>query len=456
MRIHILGVGGTFMGSLAILAKALGHDITGVDGAIYEPMASNLVKHGIQYANYLDDPWLQKDVIDQVIVGNALSRGHPSIEWLLNSDISYTSGPAWLAQHVLRKRKVVAVAGTHGKTTVSALVAWLLRSMGHDPGYFIGGVPHDLPSNVALGRSDWFVIESDEYDSAFFDKRPKFIHYKPTIGVINNIEFDHADIYEHIEAIEQQFGYFLRNIPSKGHVITDRQNANVQTLLKAHPWMQQHVYGGENQWLSADFNQDKVILNHADQQINMTWPLVGRHNQQNLLSAIAVLLSMGLDLAQLPDLSSFHGVKRRLEMQYESDGLKVYSDFGHHPTAIRLTLEGLKQQFPSSMLTAMVHMTSNSMHSGAHDQALQGLWSIMDRGVLVCENEQAEKRVATWILPAHISLTQEKNLATDMEAIALREQPVPRHARKSHVVVVFSNKNVAPLIEAVLPKASST
>lgn len=445
MRIHILGVGGTFMGSLAVLAKQMGYDVTGVDGAIYEPMASFLRAQAIETAQYEDDPWLQNDTIDMVVIGNALSRGHPSVEWVLNHRVPYTSGPAWLADQVLASRRVIAVAGTHGKTTTSALLSWLMTEMGYQPGYLIGGVPRDLPSNVSLGQSEWFVVEADEYDSAFFDKRPKFMHYRPDILIINNIEYDHADIYPSLESIIQQFGYLLRTVPANGHVVVPASSASVKELMSAHPWSQCHSFGAEEAELAlTHVHENAHQLRYGKQQMTLDWPLLGEHNRQNCQAALLALSCLGADLHQLPDLNRFQGPKRRLQCHYDQDGLMVFEDFGHHPTAIKMTLQALRERFPKHRLTAIVHMGSNSMKDGAHDQALLELPLLAETLLFYCDSNSVIKRIEQQLVSANAFVISSE------DALVQRLDPLECQIR-----ILFSNKGAQSLLSALLPTSAT-
>jgi len=464
MRIHILGVGGTFMGALAILAKQMGHEVSGVDGDVYEPMASRLKESGIAFGKYEKDTWLKSNGIDCVLVGNALSRGHPSIEWLMNSGIPYASGPEWLSEHLLKHKKVIAVSGTHGKTSTATLIAWLLEKKGIKPGYLIGGVPLDLPSNVALGESEWFVIEADEYDTAFFDKRPKFMHYWPSIAVINNIEFDHADIYADLAAIIKQFGFFLRTIPSQAHVVAPSKDHTVSTLLKAHPWSQHCQFGdGADVW-GEQISDHTYRLHHQSSQVEVVWPLLGEHNFNNLLAAVSVWTCMGLMLSDPPDLSGYQGVKRRLELYQENAQRVIYSDFGHHPTAIAKTLEGVRQHKQPRRLLSVIHMTTNSMHGGAHDKGMLGVLALADATVLLCDEPDAFDRVSQWTLPAntkvllgceHLNqvvseIMSQSNTVNGLKASSPDQKCADqKNSAYKDVIVVFSNKQVSPLLEAI-------
>ncbi len=442
MRIHILGVGGTFMGSLAILAQQMGHEVTGVDEVMYDPMLSALTDHDIATSTYDNDSWLKQDDLDVVIIGNVLSRGHPAVEWVLNHKLAYTSGPAWLAQHVLKTRRVIAVAGTHGKTTTSTIIAWLMTQMGMNPGYLIGGIPHDLPSQVALGTSPWFVIEADEYDTAFFDKRAKFIHYCPEILVINNLEFDHADIYPDLAAIETQFGYLLRTVPSQGHLIYPYGFPRIEALLDIHPWAELHSFGDDKAdlLLKQQGNQNHRIY-YQGQSYCSSWQLIGEHNRHNYQAALLALACTGESLAQHPDMGTITGVKRRLEKHYGDEKFSIYHDFGHHPTAVAMTLTALQQQFPHHHLCAVIHMASNSMHSGAHDQAMSKVLTMANQTYLLCDNPTVKQRVVQWA--QHPAVTVIDN-PLELSMITIDKT-------KKTLVIVFSNKAVNPILKVLTP-----
>lgn len=372
-HIHILGICGTFMGSLAILAKQLGYRVTGSDANVYPPMSTQLEQQGIELLQgYL--PEHLQPAPDLVVIGNALSRGNPAVEYVLNSGLAYVSGPQWLAEHVLQGKWVLAVAGTHGKTTASSMLAWILECAGMQPGFLIGGVPQNFGVSARLGGTDFFVVEADEYDSAFFDKRSKFVHYRPRTLVMNNMEFDHADIFADLEAIQTQFHHLLRTVPGNGLVIYPQDDTALQHTLARGCWSGQQTIGAHGQWQARAHRADgsDFSVQHAGvEQGRVQWQLTGEHNVANALGAIAAARHVGV----LPEqaaaaLSRFASVKRRMELLVDHAGVRLYDDFAHHPTAIATTLEGLRKQVGDEQIIAVIEPRSNSMKLGAHREGL--------------------------------------------------------------------------------------
>jgi UDP-N-acetylmuramate: L-alanyl-gamma-D-glutamyl-meso-diaminopimelate ligase len=357
MRIHILGVCGTFMGSLAILAKQAGITVTGQDQKVYPPMSTQLAEHGIEVIEGFAIEDLPENV-DVFVVGNIMTRGMPIIESLLNKNAIMQSGPEFLAKHILHNKKVIAVSGTHGKTTTTTLITHILEYNNKKPGYLIGGVPQNLPSSANLGESDLFVIEADEYDCAFFDKRSKFFHYKPSCLIINNIEYDHADIFQDLDAILKQFHYLLRTMPGNAQIIFNQDCPNIAKLFNMGVWSQRVAFGkNAPEWNFALLNDLPKLST-----------LAGEHNRYNVLAALAVANIFGIPYEQsIQALDSFAGVKRRLELKANINGHKIYSDFAHHPTAIQTTIAGLQELLPQgARLLTIVDLGSNSMKLGIH------------------------------------------------------------------------------------------
>ncbi len=396
MHIHILGICGTFMGSLAVIARELGgHKVTGSDQGVYPPMSTQLEAQGIALTEGYRPENLEPNP-DLVLIGNAMSRGgNPEVEAVLNRRIDYMSGPPeWLAREVLRHRWVMAVAGTHGKTTTTAMLLWILDQAGFDAGYLIGGVPpQDFPVSARLGSSDFFVIEADEYDSAFFDKRSKFIHYRPNTLILNNLEFDHADIFENVEAIERQFHNLVRTVPSQGGLIIrpalDSHLDNALEMGGSWSPVQDTAIGSEisrtADWraeLLAEDGSRFMVIHHEQPVATLKWGgLTGLHNVRNALSAIAAARHVGVT----PDhavaaLCRFSGVKRRMELVGEIGGVRVYDDFAHHPTAIASTLEGLRNRVGDEPILAIIEPPrSNTMKQGVHKQTLIPSAALADR-----------------------------------------------------------------------------
>lgn len=376
MHIHILGICGTFMGSLAVLAKSLGHTVTGSDANVYPPMSTQLEAQGISLMQGYEPEHLQPRP-DLVIVGNAMKRGIPAVEYVLNEGIPYTSGPQWLAQYVLQGKHVLAVAGTHGKTTTTTMLAWVLEQAGLEPGFLIGGVPQGFDASARLGGGKYFVVEADEYDSAFFDKRSKFVHYMPRTAILNNQEFDHADIFDDLAAIQKQFHHLVRTIPGTGLIIVPGNDNNLKDTLAKGCWTPVETTGiqpdsgdWQAQLLSADGSHFAVSY-QGQVQGEVRWDMTGQHSVYNGIATIAAAHHVGVTIATAcAALSAFGGVKRRMELVGEVNNISVYDDFAHHPTAIKTTLEGLRKKVGSRKIWAIIEPRSNTMRMGAHKDNL--------------------------------------------------------------------------------------
>lgn len=375
MHIHILGICGTFMGGVAALARAAGHRVTGCDANVYPPMSTQLNNLGIDIVEGYDPAQLDQ-VPDYVVIGNALSRGNPAVEAVLERQIPYCSGPQWLSEHVLHKRHVMAVSGTHGKTTTASLLAWILEDAGLSPGFLIGGIPVNFDTSARFGEAEFFVVEADEYDTAFFDKRAKFVHYRPQTLVINNLEFDHADIYKDIDAILWQFHQLMRTVPGNGRVIINGNDDNVAKIIEQGCWTAVERFGsdGEFDWNArfTDSGERRFEVTHVSgASAATTWRLGGTHNLENALAAIAAAQSAGVSLAQAVDaVSRFEGVKRRMERTATVSEIAIYDDFAHHPTAIARTIAGLKKRYPGQRIVVALEPRSNTMKLGVHKDAL--------------------------------------------------------------------------------------
>ena len=374
MKIHILGACGTFMGGVAILARRAGHQVSGADAHTYPPMSSLLESEGIVlHEGYSEEPMF--DAPDLVIIGNALSRGNPAVEYVLNQGLRYTSGPRWLGENYLRDRKVIAVAGTHGKTTASSMIAWILDCAGLNPGFLIGGVPMDFNVSAREG-SGYFVVEADEYDTSFFDKRSKFVHYRPHVAILNNLEYDHADIFPNLAAIETQFHHLIRTIPGNGTIISNGEDSTLESVLARGCWsnLQRFSFDGKHEWHVEMTTSDgsELRFSHRQQEVGtLKWDHCGRHNAMNACSAIAAAESVGVPAAtSIEALASFRGVKRRLELIAHEHDIHVYDDFAHHPTAIRLTLEGLRRKVGNARILVGLEPRSNTMRAGVHANEL--------------------------------------------------------------------------------------
>lgn len=386
MHIHILGVCGTFMGSLAQLAKALGHRVTGSDANVYPPMSTQLAQAGIEiWQGYSPDHL--EPAPDLVVVGNAMTRGNPAVEALLDSHIPYTSGPQWLRDHVLQDKWVLGVAGTHGKTSTSSMLAWILEYAGMAPGYLIGGVPKNFDCSARLGNSPFFVVEADEYDSAFFDKRSKFVHYGARTLVLNNLEYDHADIFPDLAAIQRQFHHLVRTVPRNGLLVLPTENENLEQVLDMGRWTPVQRFGigspaADSSWRAELYHADGShfgLFFEGQEAGEVCWSQTGLHNVNNALAAAAAARHVGVtpDIAAQA-LCAFEGIKRRMECLADIDGIKVYDDFAHHPTAIQSTLAGLRAKVSAETsaghapqkIIAVIEPRSNTMRMGVHKQAL--------------------------------------------------------------------------------------
>ena len=378
MHVHILGICGTFMGGIAAIARAAGHRVTGSDRNVYPPMSTQLAALGIDVTEGFDAAQLDPRP-DIVVVGNVMSRGVPVLEALLDRGIPYASGPEWLAREVLQDRWVLAVAGTHGKTTTSSLLAHILDHAGLAPGFLIGGVPGNFDVSARLGDAPFFVIEADEYDTAFFDKRAKFVHYRPRTVILNNLEYDHADIYPDLDSIKRQFHHLVRTVPGSGRIVCNSADANLASVLAQGCWTPREGFAREGgpgaNWSArvepgSDFGRFDVLLDGASQG-TVQWTQLGGHNVDNALAAIAAARHAGVPVARaIEALGEFRGVRRRMELSGEAAGVRVYDDFAHHPTAIATTIDGLRRRIGPARLIAVLEPRSNTMKLGVHRDTL--------------------------------------------------------------------------------------
>ena len=376
MHIHILGICGTFMGGIALLARECGVQVSGSDANVYPPMSTQLSEQGIALTEGYAAAQLEP-APDSVVIGNAMSRGNPAVEYTLNQGLSYTSGPQWLSEHVLQDRWVLAVAGTHGKTSTASILAWILEYAGLSPGFLIGGVPRNFGISARLGSAPFFVVEADEYDTAFFDKRSKFVHYHPRTLVLNNLEFDHADIFPDLAAIQTQFHHLVRTVPGEGLIVSSADDANLGEVLKRGCWTPVETVSscaGEAQWQvrkqTADGRCFDVMLAGAVAG-TVNWEQLGDHNIHNALVAIAAARHAGVPVDQaIAALGEYQGVKRRMELRGQVDGVTVYDDFAHHPTAIATTLQGLRRRVGAARILLLLEPRSNTMRMGVHRDTL--------------------------------------------------------------------------------------
>lgn len=379
MHVHILGICGSFMGGIAALAKSLGHTVTGSDRNVYPPMSTQLEGLGITLTEGYDVAQFEPEP-DMVIIGNAMSRGNPAVEYVLDRNLPYTSGPQWLLDNLLKDRWVLAVAGTHGKTSTSSVLAWILEFAGYTPGFLIGGVPENFGVSARIGEGNFFVIEADEYDSAFFDKRSKFVHYRPRTLVLNNLEFDHADIFDDLNAIKKQFHHLVRSVPANGLILSEKHDNNMQDVLEMGCWTTQEFISKDwtAQKTQADGGRFEVYY-QGQLQGEVNWSLIGDHNVHNGLMAIAAAHNVGVttDIA-IESLSEFVNVKRRMEIKGTVANITVYDDFAHHPTAIKTTVEGLKANVGVQRILAILEPRSNTMKLGIHKDQLTESWAQAD------------------------------------------------------------------------------
>lgn len=372
MKIHILGICGTFMGGIALLAREKGHAVTGSDTNVYPPMSTMLAEQGVDIMQGYQPQDLPEDA-DAIVVGNVMKRGLDVVEYMLDRNLPYISGPQWLGENILRDRWVLAVAGTHGKTTTSSMLAWILEYAGLKPGFLIGGVPENFGISARLGESPFFVVEADEYDTAFFDKRSKFLHYHPRTVILNNLEYDHADIFPNVEAIKSQFHHLMRTVPGSGLAVVNAQDPNLADTLAMGCWTPVETFADGDwkaEYLQADGSEFRVFCKGEEQGV-VHWELLGEHNVNNALAAIAAARHAGVPTTHaIAALAEFQGVKRRMQMRGEVRGVTVYDDFAHHPTAITTTLAGLRAKVGKARIIALLEPRSNTMRMGTHKAQL--------------------------------------------------------------------------------------
>ena len=447
-HLHILGICGTFMGGIAAIAKAAGYRVTGCDANVYPPMSDQLRALGIDLTEGYgaDQLALRPDVW---VVGNVVTRGNPLMEGILDAGERYVSGPQWFADEVLRGKHVLAVSGTHGKTTVSAMLAWVLERAGKSPGFLIGGVPNDFPVSARLTPSSCFVIEADEYDTAFFDKRSKFIHYRPRTAILNNIEFDHADIFDDLEAIERQFHHFVRTVPRSGRVVANGADESVKRVLALGCWTPVEAFGVHTGWQAGEPDQAgsfEVALAGASLG-RVRWSLLGAHNRMNALAVLAAARHVGVEpSAAIAALASFGGVRRRMQVRGEARGVTVYDDFAHHPTAIRTTLEGLRHRVGSSRILAILDPRSNTMKRGVMKDALPPSLAQADRVYIYTAGLGWDARSLFALLGARARCEE------DLEPLVAA---VVAEARAGDHVLVMSNGGFGGIHDKLLARLSA-
>ncbi len=447
MRIHILGICGTFMGGVALIARELGHQVTGSDLNIYPPMSDALKNAGIPvHLGY--EPESLDPKIDLVIIGNGISRQNPCVDYILNQGINYTSGSQWMCDNVLRHQHVLAVSGTHGKTTTTALLSWILETAGLNPGFLIGGVPKNFTHTARLGAGKYFVIEADEYDTAFFDKRSKFLHYRPRTLIMNNIEYDHADIFPDLEAIKKQFQYLLRCVPSNGSVIFPSHDKNIQDVLSRGVWAKQIVTGDNNGWHAKLLKQDGSAFEcyfQGEIRATIQWSLLGTHNIHNALAAIAAADSIGISMRDIEKaFNTFENVKRRLEIRGCVNDITVYDDFAHHPTAIELTIDGLRKKVGNERIIVVAQLGSNSMRMGAHGDALGVSFQAADLVYVLRPDDK------TWDVEKVLKPVGNKAFVHDCVSDIV--DAISNTAQKNDHVLIMSNKGFEGIHQKLLDK----
>ncbi|KRB90507.1 UDP-N-acetylmuramate:L-alanyl-gamma-D-glutamyl-meso-diaminopimelate ligase [Noviherbaspirillum sp. Root189] len=459
MHIHILGICGTFMGGLAVLAKEAGHKVTGCDANVYPPMSTQLQAQGIELIEGFapDQVNLQPDLF---VIGNVVSRGNPLMEEILNRGLAYVSGPQWIGEHILRNKWVLSVAGTHGKTTTSSMLAWILEDAGYDPGFLIGGVPMNFGISARLSgkgkESSFFVIEADEYDTAFFDKRSKFVHYRTKTAVLNNLEYDHADIFPDLGAIETQFHHLVRTVPGVGRLIVNGREESLRRVVARGCWSDKEWFGtdatnvieGAAGWALKTHEDDSfdVIFNGALQG-TVNWSLTGEHNRMNALASIAAARHVGVTPAvAIEALQKFENVKRRMEVRGTVTDITVYDDFAHHPTAIATTVAGLRKKVGNARILAVLEPRSNTMKLGTMKEALPG--SLTDADLVFGYGAKAGKDALGWNLSEALApLGRNASTYDELDTLV---QAITRAARPGDHVLVMSNGGFGGVHQKIL------
>ena len=440
MHIHILGICGTFMGGIAAIAKQAGYRVTGCDANVYPPMSTQLTDQGIELIEGFGVEQLELKP-DMFVIGNVVSRGNPLMEEILNRNLPYTSGPQWLADTLLCDKWVLAVAGTHGKTTTTSMLAWILEYAGLNPGFLIGGVPQNFGASARLTDAAFFVIEADEYDTAFFDKRSKFVHYRPRTAILNNLEFDHADIFADLAAIETQFHHLVRTVPGNGLVVSNGREDSLQRVLKRGCWTPVERFGTDEGW---SIDGDNCVTLRGAAQGTLQWELLGEHNRMNALAALAAAHHAGVPVAQgLAALGEFKNVKRRMEVRGTVNGITVYDDFAHHPTAIDTTVAGLRRKVGSARILAVLEPRSNTMKLGVMKDVLPG--SLKDADLVFCYGANLGWDASGALAPLGSKAVVEDDLCALIEKIAAT-------ARSGDHILVMSNGGFGGIHEKLLTR----
>jgi len=450
MRLHILGICGTFMGGLAKIARELGHEVTGCDAHVYPPMSEQLRALGIALHEGYDAEQLDRHPADLYVVGNAMTRGKPVVEAILDRGLAYVSGPQWLAHNALQDKWVLAVAGTHGKTTTSAMLAWVLEAAGLDPGFLIGGVPRNFRFSARITKSPFFVIEADEYDTAFFDKRSKFVWYRPRTAVLGNLEYDHADIFPDLAAIETQFHHLVRIVPAQGLLVVNGQDAALERVLARGCWTPVERFGSGQRWAVGAVHPDDsfdVLVDGARRGV-VRWPLMGEHNRMNALAALAAARHAGVPIeGAIESLARFEGVRRRMELRGTARGISVYDDFAHHPTAFETTISGLRTRVGDARIVAVFEPRSNTMKLGRMQERLAR--SLAGADLVYCF-----ARDLGWD-PAQALAPLGTRAATHSDVDALVEE-LARALRSGDHVIVMSNGAFGGIHDKLLARLAAS
>ena len=460
MHIHILGICGTFMGSLAVLAKESGLKVTGCDQAVYPPMSTQLESQGIELISGYELSQLDLGA-DLYVIGNAISRGNPLLEEILNQGLPYTSGPGFLAEKILPGKWVLGVSGTHGKTTTSSMLAWILEYAGMSPGFLIGGVPENFTCSARLGGSPFFVIEADEYDSAFFDKRSKFVHYRPRTFIVNNLEFDHADIFVDLAAIQTQFHHVIRTIPQNGRVIYPAGVKAIDVVMKKGCWSEQQQFSREASvqaesdlplWHITDDTGSAFQLSLGDECVDVNWSMTGEHNIENGVAAMLAARHVGVSLKYSAEaLSCFEGVKRRMQCLGEVGRVTVYDDFAHHPTAIKTTLEGLRKKVGSANIIALIEPRSNTMKMGVHAETLLKSAEAADHVIWADLSDLAwlEKQIDAKLAKHSIGTSIDELIAKTLAKLGVEGEGEGEGEGETHIVIM-SNGGFAGIHQKIM------
>ena len=449
MHIHILGICGTFMGGIAVIARQAGHEVTGCDSSVYPPMSTQLESHGIKLIEGYDPSQIELKP-DIFVIGNVVSRGNPLMEEILNRNLQYISAPQWLSENVLKDKWVLAVSGTHGKTTTSSMLAWILEYAGMKPGFLIGGIPENFSVSARLSSdSSFFVIEADEYDTAFFDKRSKFVHLQPRTAILNNLEYDHADIFVDLASIMQQFHHFVRLIPENGLIITNGREENLEEVLAKGCWTPIEKIGVDDGWQANTLGNDSTDISfRGKSQGTLNWGLMGEHNRMNALAALAAAHHVGVTIETgITALTKFKNVKRRMELCGVANGITVYDDFAHHPTAIQTTLEGLRNKVNDARIIAVLEPRSNTMKMGIWQDRLAE--SLKAADLVFCYTSNLGWDVQKALEPMGSKAVSSDNLEKLIEAITVATHP-------GDYVLIMSNGGFGGIQKKILKSLNAS